>query len=141
MDVFNLFFVTVIADQLLYCLISASLTLPAWVLGFAEDFQKLFVGEEEKPGEIEPLLLQVLVEASLDELQELSWLPEPLQNLVHVQHRQDPSVEADTLHDVLPSLVYRVESEKHRHTKMHTTKSLNYLSIWIFKAKVNLSKG
>lgn len=58
---------------------------PAWILGFTQNLQQLLIGQEEEPGEVESLLLQVLIEPSLDQLQQLRGLTETLKDLVHLQ--------------------------------------------------------
>lgn len=71
--------------------------------GLSEDLQKHGVGDEEEPGEDEPLLLQVATEGLLTHLQLLQQVREQLaQSLVantalhHARHLMG------TLHDLLP---------------------------------------
>lgn len=63
--------------------------LPCRVFGLREDFQQLLIRQEEEAWEKETLLLQVVIKAFEDHLQELIGLFQPPRHLVdgyHLQH-------------------------------------------------------
>ena len=79
------------------------------VLGLGEDLQQLVVGEEVEPGEREALGLEVVVQALLDEVQQLVGLDQVLLQLLVRAHHQHLGVLQALLHRAPPRRVHGLE--------------------------------
>ena len=76
------------------------------VLGLRENLQHLIIGQEEEPGEEQPLLLQVGVQTPVDAVQHAVTLGEALQEAYNARRGQNVRVLLDLVHHALPVLVH-----------------------------------